>query len=135
MACNASFSELFGSPFLLEKSLITAIMASHPAPLKTRAPGVPPALERIIEACLAKDPDERWQSAGDIKRALELIDSPAAPARQARMQFHWWYAVVSAIVLGVAVLGSVILIGGKRREEPWRFRPLTYSGRASNPAL
>src|SRR5205807_697422 len=29
-------------------SLITAIMASQPAPLKTRAPGVPPALERII---------------------------------------------------------------------------------------
>jgi eukaryotic-like serine/threonine-protein kinase len=117
-------------------SLITAIMASQPAPLKTQVPDVPPALERIVEACIAKDPDERWQSAGDIRRALELIDPTlVTPPHQARPQFRWWYAVVPAIVLGVAVLGSVILIRGNRREEPWRFRPLTYSGRASNPAL
>src|SRR5262249_34327515 len=34
---------------------------------------VPPALERVVRQCLAKDPDERWQSAGDLKRELDWI--------------------------------------------------------------
>jgi serine/threonine protein kinase len=49
-------------------SLISAIMAKEPAPLAQLAPMSPPGLERVVQQCLAKDPDERWQSAGDLKR-------------------------------------------------------------------
>ena len=34
----------------------------------TRQPLIPPALERLVATCLAKDPDERWQTAQDLLR-------------------------------------------------------------------
>ena len=33
----------------------------------------PPALERLVSVCLAKDPDERWQSARDVELQLEAL--------------------------------------------------------------
>ena len=51
-------------------SLISAIMKDEPRAMADLAPLVPPSLERIIRACLAKDPEQRWQNAHDL--ALEL---------------------------------------------------------------
>ena len=62
-------------------NLIAAILTTDPRPVSEHRPDVPRVLDRIVETCIAKEPDERWQSAGDIKRALELIDlAPAAAA-------------------------------------------------------
>ena len=55
-------------------SLIGAIMRAEPRPLAERAPASPPALERLIRTCLAKDPEQRWQSAGDVARMLRGLD-------------------------------------------------------------
>jgi len=54
-----------------QATLISAIISGEPRPLSELAPLVPAALERVVKQCLAKDPDERWQSAGDLKHALE----------------------------------------------------------------
>ena len=56
-----------------QASLITAIMSSEPPALSTLQPVTPLALDRIVETCLAKNPDDRWQHASDIKRQLEWI--------------------------------------------------------------
>jgi Tol biopolymer transport system component len=48
-------------------------MKEDPAPISQIAPMSPPALERLVRQCLAKNPDDRWQSAGDVKRELEWI--------------------------------------------------------------
>lgn len=53
-------------------SLIAAVLRDLPQPLNDLHTHVPLALDRILMACLAKDPDDRWQSAGDLRRALEL---------------------------------------------------------------
>jgi eukaryotic-like serine/threonine-protein kinase len=53
-----------------QASLIAAILERDPAPMTERQPLTPPSLERVVRACLAKDPDERWQSAADIRREL-----------------------------------------------------------------
>ena len=50
-------------------SLIAALMDRDPEPLALNKP----ALERIVRTCLAKDPDDRWQSASDLKRELEWV--------------------------------------------------------------
>ncbi len=65
----------------------------------------PPALERVVSVCLAKDPDERWQSVHDVKLQLAAL-SGAAPAPSAEAaspssrRFLPW--VAAAIASGVA---------------------------------
>jgi Tol biopolymer transport system component len=56
-----------------QASLISSIMKDEPRALSELAPMSPPALDRLVKQCLAKDPDERWQSAGDVRRELEWI--------------------------------------------------------------
>jgi hypothetical protein len=52
-------------------SIIAAIMNSEPAPISALQPLSPPALDRVVRTCLAKDPDERWQTAHDVRLQLE----------------------------------------------------------------
>jgi Tol biopolymer transport system component len=54
-------------------SLIAAILASEPPPITSLQPLTPTALERVVKTCLAKDPDERFQSAHDVKLELKWI--------------------------------------------------------------
>jgi eukaryotic-like serine/threonine-protein kinase len=51
-------------------SLITATMTGRRAPIATLVPTVPPSLARMIDRCLEPDPEDRWQSAGDLAYAL-----------------------------------------------------------------
>ncbi len=63
-----------------QASLISSIMKDEPKPLAELAPMSPPALDRAIRQCLAKDPDERWQTAGDLKRELAWISASGSQA-------------------------------------------------------
>jgi serine/threonine protein kinase len=56
-----------------QASLIAAILAATPPAISTLQPLTPTALDHVVKTCLAKDPDERWQSAGDVKRELRWI--------------------------------------------------------------
>jgi eukaryotic-like serine/threonine-protein kinase len=60
-----------------QASVIGAIMHAHPAPMVTRQPATPPALERLVRTCLAKNPDDRWQSIRDVARELTEMASSA----------------------------------------------------------
>jgi eukaryotic-like serine/threonine-protein kinase len=62
-------------------SVISAIMSADPPALRTFDSSIPPALERVVSRCLAKDPDDRWQTARDLQAELRwIIDSPSAEA-------------------------------------------------------
>jgi eukaryotic-like serine/threonine-protein kinase len=54
-------------------STIAAILAAEPKPISAIQPLSPPALERVVKACLEKDPDERMQTAHDVKLQLKWI--------------------------------------------------------------
>src|SRR5262245_1180271 len=56
-----------------QASLIASIMTSDPPPVSAVRPVVPHALDHLIQRCLAKDPEERWQSAYDLKRELQWV--------------------------------------------------------------
>jgi Tol biopolymer transport system component len=93
-----------------QASLITSIMGSEPAPISQVTPVAPPALDRVVGACLAKDPADRLQSAHDVKLQLSWIaeggslaglSRAAAKGRRVREWLGWAVAVV-LLLLGVA---------------------------------
>src|SRR5713101_4278834 len=54
-------------------SAMAAVLEREPAPISSLQPTAPPALERLVKTCLDKDPDERWQTAHDVKLQLRQI--------------------------------------------------------------
>ncbi len=87
-------------------SLVGAIMEREPAPIAERQPLTPPSLERLVRRCLAKDPDDRWDTAHDVADELRWIAEPAPEASRVRDTPRWMVptlvaAVVTAVVVGV----------------------------------
>ena len=63
-----------------QASLISAIMSGDPQPMSTLQAMTPPALDYVVKTCLAKAPDERWQSAGDVGRQVRgIIEGGSQP--------------------------------------------------------
>jgi len=83
-------------------SIIAAIIALDPAPIPTLQPTSPPEFDRLTRTALAKNPDDRWQSAHDIGIALAGI--PATRDIHPRQRSQTWWRIV-ACVLGTALLG------------------------------
>ena len=91
-------------------SLIAKILETDPPPMSSLQPMTPPALERVVKTCLAKDRDERCQSAGDLHRELKWIaergtqaaGSAGAIAGRVRSRGRWVMpAVISSVVLAM----------------------------------
>jgi eukaryotic-like serine/threonine-protein kinase len=92
--------------------LISSIMKEEPAPISATAPMTPPALERVVKRCLAKDPEDRWQNAADLKSELKWIaeggpqsgiSAPVAiSAAKRRAPWTPIAAAVAAAVIGFA---------------------------------
>jgi Tol biopolymer transport system component/predicted Ser/Thr protein kinase len=99
-----------------QASLIGAIMGKEPAPISATRPMSPPALDHAVARCLAKDAEERWQSAADLMRELKWVaegGSAAAasvgppPGHATRERLAW-----TAIVLALAGLAAWGLLRG-----------------------
>ena len=80
-------------------SVIAAILDREPAPLEAAMP-----LERVVRRSLAKDPDQRFQTARDLKAALTwALDQPPAPAVAKARSRVPWAAVAGALAVALAV--------------------------------
>jgi Tol biopolymer transport system component/predicted Ser/Thr protein kinase len=95
-------------------AMLSAILRDAPTPIAERAAGVPPELARIVDRCLRKDPERRWQHMEDVRIALldlkEESDSgrlvvpvAAAKAVASRANLVW----ASVATLAVVVAGGV----------------------------
>ncbi|HXY08331.1 MAG TPA: protein kinase [Terriglobales bacterium] len=91
-------------------STIAAILAVEPKPLSTVQPLSPPSFERVVKACLAKDPDERLQTAHDLKLQLKWIAEvapPTAPPKVRPTRERWiWMSLVAILIAGLILLYS-----------------------------
>ena len=87
---------------------ISAILNEEPAPISQVVPAIPPALQKVIQRCLEKSPEQRFHSASDLAFALEaLSDSGSAPSGAfeqvtSRKRWPWIAAAACAIVVLVA---------------------------------
>ena len=88
-------------------SVLTAILEKDPEPVSHVVPTTPAALDHVIQTCLEKNPEERFQTAQDVKLQLKWIGDGAgakAETKIARQVKPWrWWAVA-----GLAVLAAVI---------------------------
>jgi Tol biopolymer transport system component/tRNA A-37 threonylcarbamoyl transferase component Bud32 len=105
-----------------QASLVTAIMSKEPEPISAIAPMAPPALDRLVATCLAKDPEERWQSARDVKNELSWIaragSQAGAPAvvvskRKNRERLAWVVAAATTL----AAAGLLLTRPAARKDE------------------
>jgi Tol biopolymer transport system component len=95
-----------------QASLIGSILKEEPPAISTIAPMTPPALDRVIKTCLAKDPENRFQTAHDVKLQLAWIaeggsqagvPAPVVARRRNREKLAW--AVAAAALLAALALG------------------------------
>ena len=87
-------------------SVMAAVLATKPRPIAELVPLTPPALERIVSRCLAKDPEDRWQTARDVAAELQWVSQGGSqvglPAvvtvrRRTREAVAWAACAVAAL--------------------------------------
>ena len=107
-------------------SLLGAILKDDPPRASSLAAGTPRALDRVISTCLAKDPDDRYQSARDLHRDLSWAASADAasssavacspvPARSTRVPW-----LLAAIAVSGFVAASIVAVRHLRETAPDR---------------
>ncbi|MGH9363850.1 MAG: protein kinase domain-containing protein, partial [Thermoanaerobaculia bacterium] len=106
-----------------QASLITAIMSSEPAPISTIQPMTPPALEHLVRTCLVKDPDDRFQTAHDVRLQLQWIAQGgsvlglAAPVTARRRRAGWLASGLAGLAAG-AIATALLAPALARRHAP-----------------
>jgi Tol biopolymer transport system component len=99
-----------------QASLFGAILNQEPPPISAAQPLTPPALDRIVKTCFAKDPDDRWQTMRDLLRELSWIAEPSigpvSTAREGptgskpRLGWQGTTALLVGVVAVVTILGA-----------------------------
>lgn len=88
-------------------SLALAVLRGDATPLLDRRPDVPPEFARIVERCLAREPAQRWPSAGELERALAAYlaghAAPRTPSRRRTLAFAAVCTLTAAAVLAWAL--------------------------------
>ena len=94
-----------------------AILEREPPPVSSLQPLVPQAVDEIVRRCLAKDPDERWQTAGDVLAELKRVSESSTLLRPRTGAVS--KAVAAILVTAIAGLAAWLLTGAfERRSTP-----------------
>jgi Tol biopolymer transport system component/predicted Ser/Thr protein kinase len=98
-------------------SVASAILEKDPEPISKIQPMTPPALEHVVQTCLAKDPEERFQTAHDVKLQLKWIAEGGSSAvgvpavKSSHRKHREWLAwgVAGLAIVAAALFGGIYL--------------------------
>ncbi len=117
-------------------SVASAILEKDPAPICAVKPMTPPALDHAIGRCLAKDSEERWQTARDLSLELKWVAEngghmgrtvPLAAARNAREVLAW---LISCALVVFLIAGTLWWRSSKSQDQTMYFHaPLPFPAR------
>jgi serine/threonine protein kinase/Tol biopolymer transport system component len=103
--------EMLGSKIAFQRNssveTMSAILKEHPPELAAEDGALPPAMDRLTQHCLEKNPDERFQSARDIAFDLETFShlSQTGTAKAAAPSPRSWFKPALAAIAAIALLG------------------------------
>ena len=98
-----------------QAGLIAAILEREPPAISSFLPAAPAQLDHLVKRCLAKEPDDRWQSVTDLGYELRWIaGNPSQPVsstsaepipvvRKSRFAVPVWMAIIAVALTAVAV--------------------------------
>jgi eukaryotic-like serine/threonine-protein kinase len=105
-----------------QASVIGAIMSSDPPSITSLQPMTPPALDRVVKKCLAKEREDRWQSAKDLTDELQWIagssETAKASAQEPNLPRKIWQRPVVLAIAGVAIAALVATAIWKLKPAP-----------------
>lgn len=97
-----------------QAALVAAIMSAEAPAMSATRSGVPPTFDRVVKKCLAKDPDARWQDAGDLAAELQWVGEQAAPVAAS--------SVKPAFTTAGWIIG-LVLTAGAAAGAAWMLKP------------
>lgn len=91
-------------------SVLAAILDKEPEPISSVQPLTPPAVDFVVRTCLAKDPEERFQTARDVALQLRWATTSSSTAKAVVTTTSaagrpWWMMAVAFLVFVLAGLG------------------------------
>lgn len=113
-------------------SVLSAILAADPPAMSTLQPVTPRALERLVQRCLAKDPEDRWQSMRDVLlelRSTAIVPVDEQPVKGLTSKAGWRWAAAGVLACVLAATAGRLL-----RPLPPRLT-YRYSITAPEPAI
>ena len=115
-----------------QASLIASIIKEQPQPVCQVVPLSPPMLDRVIRQCLEKDAEHRWQSAADLKQALQWISEGGSQVgipvtvsarRRLRERVLWGVLVILAAVCATLGIKSITRTAPVPKVARWMIPP------------
>ncbi len=129
-------------------SVMSAILEKEPEPISAIQPTIPPAFEHIVKRALAKDPDERWQTAADLKSELKWISQTSSSARAVspgvkRKRYQKWATTAGVAAAAVVVTALAMWLFGVGRSPgvvqtfilPPEGGQFTFTGQGGGPPV
>jgi eukaryotic-like serine/threonine-protein kinase len=140
-----------------QMSTLSSIIKDTPTPIGERRAGLPREFIKIVNRCLAKDPEDRYQSAKDLRNDLRALKNDltsgelqsagsgaaAAPPQMSTRRLKI-AAIAGAVLIGVGAIAALLFLGSGSRTGPKsgtrpfdsiRLTRLTSSGTAGSAAI
>jgi Tol biopolymer transport system component len=102
-----------------QASVIAKILETEPPLVSSLAPLAPPALDHVVQNCLAKAPADRWQTAHDVSLQLQWIHTQGSraasgpPVTTSRARASWWLWGVTAACAGALAATALLSLWPK----------------------